>query len=307
MLHHSRFLLLGLVVAFGLHQATALAELTPFEQSSQEADIQLCSCEADCCASSCCTPLLGRCCNPCASCCDAACDDCCGDGCCGDGCCCTPWTLLLRFGTTYYSSPFLSQWGISEGVTVGYRCNPCWGIYGSVDFNHTDFSSQVFGTVGVQKFGVAYAGSLMDRTSVWILFDQFADLEIGPDSYLHQVRFYTGLVTAPQREIGVAFSVPTSDGPAAPALTPMGSSSVMPVGDSFVGPYLRATAANGVRLDAAVGYSDAGTGGVAAGVGTGVPLTANTDLFFNGKLSEGDNYAFALGLELKGGRRDTRH
>ncbi len=321
MIYHSRFLLFGLVAVFGLHQA-ALADqpLEPcqfaaFEQGGQQDSIQLCG-GTSCGAGPCCYgSLLGRCGGPCTSCCDAACGDGCGNGCCGNGCCgnggcgdggCTPWTLLGRAGSSYYSFPFMTEWGFSEGVTLGYLVNPRWGLYGSVDFNHTDYSTQVLGTVGVQKFGVPYADTVIERTSVWILFDQFADFEIGSDSYLHQFRFYTGIATGPRREIGIGFTAPTSDDPAVGALTPMGSSGVMPVGDSYVGPIWRSETPNGLRLDGTVGYSDANGGGVAAGLGAAVPMGANTDLFFNGKLSEGENYTFAIGMEFKGGRQDTR-
>ncbi len=286
MLHHSRFFFLGLAVAIGLQQAGALAQQTPelfrltgFEQTGQQADIQLCGCDTDC----------G----------DACSDACgCGNGCAGNGCC-TPWTLAVRFGATYYSLPVLSQWGFSEGASVGYRINPCWGLCGSVDFNHTDFSSQVLGVVGIQKFGVPCAASLIDRTSVSLMFDQFVDFEIGPDSYLHQFRLYTGIVTGPQREIGMLFNLPTSDELPVAALTPMGGATLMPVADFYVGPYFRTTTANCVSLEGTVGYSDAVGGGIAAGLGAAVPITANTDLFVNGKVCEGDNYAMAFGVEWK--------
>ena len=68
--------------------------------------------------------------------------------------CNTPWSMWAYGGTSYFSLPIQSLWGISEGVTVGYRFDgTALGLYGNVVFNHTEESTQVLGTVGLQKFG----------------------------------------------------------------------------------------------------------------------------------------------------------
>ena len=105
----------------------------------------------------------------------------------------------------------------------------------------------------------------------------------------------------------MTFSIPTSDGAGLGGLTPMGpASSVMPVAETYVGPYLVRELPNGTRVSGTVGYTEAAGGDVAFGLGAAVPLTANTDIFFDGKSGGADAWAMMIGVEFKGGRADTR-
>jgi hypothetical protein len=164
----------------------------------------------------------------------------------------------------------------------------------------------VLGSVGLQKFGNPYGGTLLERSSVWIFWDQATDFEHGEDAYVHQFRFNIGYVSAPGREIGMSFSVPTSDSLGTTGLTPVGGAGVMPVGDNYVGPYFTRELANGTRVGGTIGYTDAGEGGVALGADVGIPVGERTNVVLTSKYAESESYTLAVGLEMGFGRADTR-
>jgi hypothetical protein len=221
----------------------------------------------------------------------------------------TPWSVWVWAAPTYTSTAAISTAGFSEGVNLGYRLTDGVGVYGSIGFNH-NFSgvlgggTQVLGTVGLQKFGNPNGAGLMERSNVWILFDQATDTSMD-DVYLHQFRFVMGYELGENNEVGVTFSIPTSEGLGGNILSPLGGPDYMTSGgDSFVGPYYKEQLA-GWDTTLVVGSSGAAES-VAVGVGVERPVMERTNVFVGAKASGDSAWALNLGVSYGLGRADTK-
>lgn len=257
----------------------------------------------------CCEPACGCAGGDCGGCGDGGCGGCGGCGC-EDPCCLngqSRWTVWAWGAGTYYSTSFESLFGFAEGATLGYRLTETTGLLGQIGFNHTGRSTQILGTVGVQKFGNPDGASGWDRTSVWVMWDQFTDTRFA-NLYLHQLRVNVGFVPAERREIGLSFSIPTSGGGVGGALSPLGGAGLLSSGTEFIGPYLSTEVGDGGQLTTMVGYmGGAGnTGGAAFGVGYEQPMNDNLNFITDAKYGTSGLWALSAGVSLGLGRKDTK-
>ncbi len=277
-------LMLGIlaILSFGLSPAAGQDLATRLEAPYASAggqEIQLCSLTCD----------------------ESGCGDCACAPCGGCGCGCqTPWSAWVFAAPTYAGAP-TDSFGMSEGISFGYRVSEGFGVYAGAGFNHIEDNTQFLGTVGVQRFGNPNGCSDLDRMSVWVLWDQFA--ETNTDAYAHQLRFNIGYVPQERTEIGMTFSVPTSSGPGAAGQIPLGGSGLLTAGDSAVGPYLTRPIGD-TQLNAAVVYSG-GSESAAAGLGLSRPVSDRTNVFMDAKLAGDDQWSMAVGLKWGFGRMDT--
>jgi hypothetical protein len=221
-----------------------------------------------------------------------------------------PLSVWLWAGPTYSSGTIGSLFGFAEGVNVGYRLTDSIGVYGALGLNHQASSTQILGTIGVQKFGNPNGSGLLDRSSLWVLWDQFSDLEVDDPFlfgvYLHQLRFMAGYVTGYHNEIGVSYSVATSDDTfGAGALSPLGGPGYLTGAGSFIGPYVKQRVGE-TELTAMIGYSD-GASGMAVGIGAERPVTDRLNTYIDFKAGNGGNYAGSIGAAIPLGRADTKH
>jgi len=293
MLRRTSHAVLGLMVVLGLQDAPAFAQST-----ARGYDIQFCNAiytgagrqatAANCYSNVACTSA----CCPEQSCggCDCLCD-----------CCEPPWSIWI-WGAPTYVNGAAQGFGFSEGVTAGYRLNDALGLYGAIGFNHTDVNTQFLGTVGLQRFGNPDGETFGERTSVWVLWDQYAESDT--NTYFHQFRFNLGYVRSERTEIGMTFSVSTSGDDDVAALVPMGGSTMLSLSGGYVGPYVT-TEFGGVQWTATAGYAD-GTNRAAFGLGAAVPVSDNTNIFMDAKHGGDDIWALSVGLEVGLGRADTR-
>lgn len=201
------------------------------------------------------------------------------------------------------STPGRSLLGFSEGVNLGYRFTDNMGLYGSIGFNHTSRSTHILGTVGIQKFGNPEGDGLLERSTVWVLWDQGTETEF--DSYLHQFRFMVGYSLGEYSEVGMGWSIPTSgSGGIGGALVPLGGPGYLTSASSFIGPYVKRRVRD-TDLTGMIGYSDGG-GGVALGVAAERPMTERANVYVDFKAGEGSNYAGSVGVAFGLGRADTK-
>jgi len=221
----------------------------------------------------------------------------------------TPWSVWVWAAPTYTSAAAISTAGFSEGVNLGYRLTDGVGVYGSIGFNH-NFSgvlgggTQVLGTVGLQKFGNPNGAGLMERSNVWILFDQSTDTSMD-DVYLHQFRFVMGYELGENNEVGVTFSIPTSEGLGGNILSPLGGPDYMTSGgDSFVGPYYKERVGEW-DTTLVVGSSGAAQS-VAVGAAVERPVMERTNVFVGVKASGDSAWTMNLGVSYGLGRADTK-
>ena len=212
----------------------------------------------------------------------------------------TPWSAWVFAAPTYAGAP-TDSFGFSEGVTFGYRVFEGLGVYAGAGFNHTEDNTQFLGTVGLQRFGDPNGASVLDRASVWVLWDQFTVTDT--DAYTDQLRFNIGYVPRERTEVGMTFSVPTSSGAGAAGQVPLGGSGLLTAGDSAVGPYVTRPIGD-TQLSAAVVYSE-GSESAAAGVGLSRPVSGRTSVFMDAKFAGDDEWAMAVGLKWGFGGMDT--
>jgi len=323
MFRQTQCVVLGLMTAFALSSARAgdLNLRSSFgrlalQEASWTSDLHFCNAKAAEQAQPGPAPAQvapsGACCEPACGCAGNGCGDCGGcNGCgCEDPCCLngqSRWTVWAWGGGTYYSTSFESLFGFAEGVTLGYRLTEATGLLGQIGFNHTGRSTQILGTVGAQKFGNPYGGSMWERTSVWVLWDQFTDTRFA-NLYVHQLRLNVGFVPAERREIGMSFSIPTSGGGVGGALIPLGGPGLLSSGTEFIGPYLSTEVGDGGQLTTMVGYmGGAGnTGGAAFGVGYEQPMNDNLNFITDAKYGTSGLWALSAGVSLGLGRQDTK-
>lgn len=249
----------------------------------------------------------------CSSCGQAGCEGC--RGVCGDPAC-DPYASGLFGGVgdptrtsvwvwvapTYVSSVFDTQFGVGEGAVIGYRLSEAIGLYAGIGFNHHEQSTQVLGTLGLQKFGNPEGVGLLERTTVWMFWDQGADTEGGDGASAHQLRFNVGWVSSNEMEVGMTFSFAIEE-PTRHMLTPLGGQFNMSAGNSIVGPYVRMPV--GVfDVTGILGFSEA-TDSAVVGLGAEAPLTDTSNLFIEAKSGGDDVYSLSLGYKVGFGRADT--
>lgn len=232
-------------------------------------------------------------CNSCSSCsscssCDGcnSCDSC--NGCGSD----VPWTLRPWIGGTHFDGA-TTESGFAYGMIAGYRLADSLGVYGSFGFNHTDDRTQFVGTTGFQKFGNPYGATTADRMTLWGFWDYYADDETDDDA--HQIRFNVGYVTGDYAEIGVTFSISTSNNSAG-AIVPFGAANGMFVGDGFVGAYYNRTIG---RLDffGQLGFTQA-TDDVAGSIGLRWSTNSRIRPIASFAAAGPDSYGGMIGVEL---------
>ena len=251
-----------------------------------------------------------------------SCDPCCGNACacvnscCSpcDGCGCggsngygrflngqkTPWSAWL-FGGPSYTSGATGAMGMSESVTVGYRMFDAFGIYGGAGFNHVASNTQILGTIGFQRFGNPNGNTLGDRTSFWMMWDQYTD---DSSNYRHQFRFMLGYVPSERTNLGIAYTVPTSDDGGAGTI-PLGGPGMITMGKAFIGPYMSIPVGD-TDMYGTLGYSDA-TDNVGLGLGVKRPLNDRFSVFADVKYGGDKTFGGTVGLAMGLGRMDTNH
>jgi hypothetical protein len=232
-----------------------------------------------------------------------------------------PWSAWVWAAPTY-SSGLADVFGFSEGVNVGFRVTDALGIIGGVGFNHMSSTSsfggnptQILGTIGVQKFGNPDGGDVLERSSLWVLWDQsvflIPDPFFGIDGgviglHQHQIRLMAGYVTGYHNEIGVAWSFPIgNDDFGAGALSPLGGPGYLTTAGTFIGAYAKRRVRE-TDVTATLGYSQ-GASGMAFGIGAERPVTERVNMYVDFKAGAGSNYAGSIGAAIPLGRGDTKN
>jgi len=236
-----------------------------------------------------------------------------------------PLSAWVWLAPTYGSGVVNEAFGFSEGVNVGYRVTDSIGLYGAVGFNHQASSelfpgfdantTQILGTIGVQKFGNPDGEGLLDRTSLWVLWDQSVFLipadvfGVGTGVFgvnQHQIRLMAGYVTGYHNEVGVAWSFPIgNDDFGAGYLSTLGGPGYLTSAGTFIGGYAKRRVRE-TDLTASIGYSQ-GAEGIALGVGAERPISERVNVYADFKAGEGSNFAGSAGVAIAFGRADTKY
>ncbi len=136
--------------------------------------------------------------------------------------CATPLMYQIWFGPTYASAAVGdSAWGFAEGGSLGYRLGAGLQLYGGIGFNHAGGSTDILGTIGIQRLADPAGATLHDRMSLAVYWDQFVNTDA--DEYLHGFRFEVGYALSPNYTVGAIGAVSTSGGQDVTQITPIGA------------------------------------------------------------------------------------
>lgn len=228
-----------------------------------------------------------------------------------------PLSAWVWAAPTFGSGGPYEVFGFSEGVNVGYRMTDAIGLYGSIGFNHQAANSlmdanttQILGTIGVQKFGNPDGAGLLERTSLWALWDQSAFLVVDDPmlygAYQHQIRILAGYATGYHSEIGAAWSIPIGDDVVgAGFLSTLGGPGYL-TSSEFIGAYVKRQV-GATDLTGTIGFAGTGsTGATVLGVGAERPISDRVNVYADFKAGEGGSYAGSVGMAVSLGAADTK-
>jgi len=196
--------------------------------------------------------------------------------------------------------------GISEGIIAGYRLTNALGLFGAIAFSHSDGDTFIFSSIGIQKFGNPGGTGLIERSSLWVFWDNGVDTIDGDEGHFQQLRFNTGVVGPGGGEVGMAFTVPLDESGYS-FLLPVGGTSMIATGGFTIGPYVRFPI--GIfDLTAMLGFAEQ-TDSAVLGLGGEARLTERSSIFLDwktGGADVGENPSTLLvGYKLGFGRADT--